>query len=117
MTSEDYDKLTDDEKRIKIARLHGYYKQIVDHGEGYTPYSAWFKDGLGHHLRHDSQLPNYLEDLNACHEFENANITHELSERYNRILFDTCTFEGWHPERATAKQRCKAFVLTMTEGE
>jgi len=122
MTSEEYDKLTDEEKRIKIARLHGYYKQIVDHGEGHTPYAAWFKDGLGHHSRHDSQLPNYLNDLNAMHEavmslseLDRArfwlNVARVILVGYVDRRVAQCHFE--EIAEATARQRAEAFVLTM----
>ena len=65
-------------------------------------------------------LPDYLNDLNACHEFEKVldKMTgiHEPSvgictgnEVYEDMLLGMCD----HPIRATAAQRCEAFLKTI----
>jgi len=111
MNSEEYDKLSDEEKRIKIAELCGYKAQ-----EGRV-------DGLGRpFLRlgetgrylHISEIPDYLNDLNACHEFEElivGDVEKEL--RYLGHLNEATRDNKLGMFRATAEQRCKAFVLTM----
>ena len=116
MTAEEYDKLTNEEKRIKVAELCGWTDFEMYEVNGRT---VWYGFHDTHHpqtkYRYVTPLPDYLNDLNAMHKAENANITNTLSPKYNKTLFDVCIRVGWHPERATAAQRAKAFVLTMTE--
>ena len=65
-------------------------------------------------------VPDYLNDLNACHEFEKVldKMTgiHGPSvgictgnEVYEDMLLGMCD----HPIRATAPQRCEAFLKTI----
>ena len=90
MTSEEYDKLKDEEIRIKVAELRG--------------------------CRQKRFHPDYLNDLNACHEFEkllDVDIDSPDSPRYRYAdWLYRVTPNDTQPFRATARQRCKAFVLT-----
>ena len=67
-------------------------------------------------------VPDYLNDLNACHEFEKVldKMTgiHGPSvgictgnEVYEDMLLGMCD----HPIRATATQRCEAFLKTINK--
>jgi len=70
-------------------------------------------------------LPDYLNDLNACYDFE-VRMRDESRLDYILCLWDVLElgnkFMGMNAaialimQTATAKQRCKAFVLTMTWG-
>jgi len=103
MTSEEYDKLSDEEIRIKVAECAG--KTCTCRG-------SLFGTGYTGCEIHDPDENNYLNDLNACHEFEDHLIAtlHEAGWREYSSHF----YGHTRPIRATARQRCKAFVLTMT---
>lgn len=67
--------------------------------------------------------PNYLNDLNACHEFEMAlkDKRVEYTKNLRKITRDhvrtmPMTIDEWELLSATAAQRCKALVLTMDGG-
>jgi hypothetical protein len=65
-------------------------------------------------------IPDYCNDLNACHEFEKL-LTIDQCDQFDYFLF----LENNKPEHAwpeaaslyefhaTAEQRCRAFVATM----
>lgn len=54
-------------------------------------------------------LPAYDSDLNACHEFEET-LTEWQDREYQTILVrETCC----RSHRATAEQRCRAFIAVM----
>jgi len=109
MKSEDYDKLKPEEVRIIIAELRGWV--AVD--RAVRGIYMEDKDGV------EDIIPDYLNDLNACHEFEDG-MTGAQQVIYGDWL-------GWIAQKtekplrwtwnATAAQRCRAFVLTMTRGE
>ena len=119
MTSEEYDKLKEDECQVKIAELCDW-TGICSHAVGDR--RVWY--GF-HHIHHPATehdyvtlLPNYPCDLNAMHEAESklANIqkvdyVNHLSEICKVSVLDDVT----STVLATAAQRCRAFVLTMTE--
>lgn len=57
--------------------------------------------------------PDYCHSLDAMHEAERV-IPEDDSGTYWKHLLDLCcNFPGTHVERATARQRAEAFVLTM----
>jgi len=100
------------EDRIKIAKACGYHRRRVDHGEGFKPYDAWFKDGLGHHFEHDAHLPDYLNDLNAMHDAEVCLIDQGHGESYQKHLQSIAGgYLSYH--LASASQRAKAFILSL----
>lgn len=131
MTRTQWAKLTDEEKRIKVAELCGWTDIVLY--DGY-----WW--GTRHWPTGESasgcEIPNYLNDLNAMHK---AVIAANTSQAFN---YDGPVVKGlprsfvqWldeiiHPEQfyaecekstlalitATAAQLAEAFVLTM-EGE
>jgi hypothetical protein len=108
------------EQRIAIAKACGYYKDIVDNGGSKGPYEAWFKNGLGHHMRLDTQLPDYLNDLNAMHSaekllndsqkvtyFHNLASGHVDSGEPTENYFNYC--------HSTAAQRAEAFLRCINQ--
>jgi hypothetical protein len=100
--------------RVKVAELCGF-KDLV-----------WFSGELHHgpHGLNAAVVPDYPNDLNACHEFEegladcdkNFYVIHlskeiGLAGRIAGITGSTVTaFKFAH---ATAEQRCRAFIATM----
>lgn len=54
----------------------------------------------------DAKLPNYPEDLNACHEMENT-LSVGQSLGFDQELIEICGKVDYH---ATALQRCEAFL-------
>ena len=72
---------------------------------GYTPTP-------GAHKKH---LPDYLADLNACHEMEQV-LTHDQRIDYMEWL-GLSSGEHWHKVwayvQATSAERCTAFIRTL----
>lgn len=75
-TSKELEALPDDELRVMLAELCGWKKLAspepllwtrdgVQHVVGHAPWRG--PDGR---LKQDEDLPNYPQDLNACHELE-----------------------------------------------
>lgn len=64
-------------------------------------------------------LPNYLNDLNAMHEAENAIMTGDLMDttsiqyRYSHYLYNVVVPSNRQPFRAKASQRAEAFLKTL----
>ena len=65
------------------------------------------KDGCGRNV------PNYPQDLNACHEMEKV-FGCELGV-YEHNLKQVCGYGYMCGAMATARQRCEAFIITMEE--
>jgi len=133
MTSEQWAKMSDDEKRVTVHKLAhpGNWRYRCDFGwdSGY-----WHHESDPEGKSCDTSVEfgpearvwpgyDYLHDLNACHEMEQAS-TIFRSWRDTEIWLNNlwvCTIgrpSGSLPDwsfvlRATAAQRCEAFVLTM----
>ena len=70
----------------------------------------------------DSELPDYLNDLNAMNEAE-ATLNYEQGEQFEDELCDICDMENRHKEyplpfrfavvHATTQQRAEAFLRTL----
>jgi hypothetical protein len=64
------------------------------------------------------QIPDYLTDLNACYEMENAldetSITKGMNFTYNNFLLGLSWPYNYH---ATAAQRAEAFLKTIGKWE
>ena len=121
MTSEQYDKLTDEEKRIKVAELCGWstLKITLERGR------KMMHETTGQVGYAKDVLPDYINDLNAMREAELVMLAQRRvfkqgwlnSEVYTNNLgriLDCSDKEDWILcVTATAAQRAKAFVLTM----
>jgi hypothetical protein len=102
--------MTDEEIRIKVAETMGWKPDPETkfwYALGPDEILAGFKDGIV------SPLPDYLNDLNACAEFE-ATLTDEELEAYrehlSELLNDTARIGlGF---TAKPKMRCLAYLKT-----
>lgn len=97
-----------EEQRIAIAEARGYLLAPLPQNPNQK---TWQKNGL------TTVLPDYLNDLNACHEFENT-LSIEGFLRYHSFLryIVLRLRETDCPERvisATAAQRAEAFLKTI----
>lgn len=113
MTREDYAKLTEEEKRIKVAELCGY------HNVQRYFFDLENRNDLGGKLTKKRTvspvlIPDYLNDLNAMHEAEKVMTPDQMSVYVSRLAF-ICLHDAMEDSAfATAAQRAEAFVLTMT---
>ena len=94
--------MRDDNIRLAIAGACGWtkIKRPLPMGDKQWCYTA--------------DLPDYLNDLNACHEMEGT-LTEAQYIVYGSHLWDVLCIEKkgvrlWH---ATARQRCEAFLKTI----
>lgn len=71
----------------------------------------------GRHIAYKGDIPSYTTDLNACREFEGAIIAlgPPALDTYEDFLFAICTRAGNRIFRATAAQRCEAFLKTINK--
>jgi len=115
MTREKYAKLTDEEKRVKVAELRGLTCDCTD------PNPELQLNGVVYWCPiHGDHKPCYLSNLNYTAEAEKALDRPILRFRYKRNL--QTVLDVWEaPDdirdfaliTATAEQRAEAFVLTM----
>ena len=114
-------------QRIAIAKAHGWTNIIIiplapkkkHSGEAGVSvcgarHPAW---GFG-----SSSIPDYLGDLNACHEMEKV-LDYEQCEAFSTTLADIVHAANREKEyafpwafariHATAPQRCEAFLRTL----
>jgi len=122
--------MTNEEIRIKIAEACGWVKQPVWVNCLGGDVHEWRKDGCltercvgGHSLQ---ELPDYLNDLNACAEFEKTLRGNKLDwyeHNLGRVVFKDTTDDDWSdslgssantkPLHASARQRAIAFLKTL----
>lgn len=100
--------MSDEQMRIKIAEACGWHEEKEPVGSANA--TAWWH----HNDRYPSYLmpvPDYLNDLNACAEFE-AMLT--SAERFTYIV-ELNKLCGDEPSAvwATARQRAEAFLKTL----
>lgn len=96
--------MTQEQKRIRIAEACGWKQCPTAMLHGFSPAGAW-RQSSKHGV---TSLPDYFNDLNACHEAEKTLTQFERSI-YRDLL--PSSFPGepsayWH---ATAAQRAEAF--------
>jgi hypothetical protein len=102
------DEMTDEQMRKAIAEEMGFAHVQVGAGYGYL------SNG------HAKSIPRYLEDLNACAEFEKT-IMPGKYEKYLAVLavivgndfYEHKTHWSPYAESATARQRAIAFLKTL----
>lgn len=121
MNREEYRKLTDVEKRIKVAELCGW-KNFEPNDNGTCDITEIGCGWLGTNLEGFElcPVPDYLNDLNAMAEAETM-LVDGLGDLYNYHLWtvvrqDSERLGVWDQIfvwKATAAQRAEAFVLTM----
>jgi len=122
MTNEQLKSMSNEEIRIKVAELLDWTEcqpasVTLDEPRGYNPAYA---DRVNPWR---TVIPNFPEDLNACHDIEDT-LTDIQFCKYVQILCGHTTtgerIQWTGPDagracRASARQRCDAFILTMTE--
>jgi len=138
MTDDYYDKMSDEDLQlqIKVAEFLGWTNVSLASKSSNTNAVKRAKRlgvpdiviGVPKGSTDLKTVPNYLNDLNACHEFEKimdtkqavnyglklAEIIFEDDPMFS-VEFDGVSIEGlFDIAHATAKQKCKAYVLTMT---
>lgn len=108
--------MTPEAQRIAIAKACGLSTDTHAVGGVFVYYD---RNG---HMR--PSLPDYLNDLNACHEMENV-LTAEQGQTWAGLLCDmTDRFDGdawkhaaYSLAHATAAQRAEAFLKTLGKWE
>ena len=107
MTLEQVKQLSDDEIRIKVAELLWWYIADAKNGLGVAHGQAIWPHTV-------KPLPNYPQDLNACHEMEK---TLSLGEKcyYVDLLQGKMGSLEWG--FATARQRCESFIAVKEREE
>jgi hypothetical protein len=122
-------KLTLEQKRVKITECLGW-KGCTDARCDYRKAQHLHKDGrvwfFENYTMPEVRIPNWFNDLNACHDIEKKLEGDEDIERYMDKLTDLCggdtpkgtaSFTAYF---ATAAQRAECFGITMQlwkEGE
>jgi hypothetical protein len=101
------------QQRIQIAEACGYVP--VPRNHYWTKDESWWNRPNGGHACERAELPDYGDDLNACHEMEKTlNAVQQI--RYAKLLHKPhdsqrhylhAEFDVLH---ATAEQRCLAFL-------
>lgn len=103
--------MTPEAQRIAIAEACGWAdgdgKSNWPH-YGYGPNSKPYPES-------PEKIPDYLNDLNAMHEAEEA-LTHDQLLRYHGFLLNICG-ERCHPLMASAPHRAEAFLKTINKWE
>ncbi len=116
--------MTDEQINIKIAKARGY----VDLEKLWEGYHKWRHPNghviFGSKSNKYSCLPNYCNDLNACHELaawldteQQIQFAEELwflvSENPYRVWWNLNANEAYQLAEATARQRAEAFLRIM----
>lgn len=99
--------MTDQEIKKEIAEFLGFTDLHISPGSG----QLYGREKPNHRVR--TTLPNYPEDLNACHDFEKLILKNEPvmgRNTYGYVLKDVA---GKHYYHATARQRCEALLRTI----
>lgn len=130
--------MTNDEKRIAIAEKCGWVWYRIPYHDRETHHrclclpalheydgqaECWLVRADGSericnmkYMEDNGHVPNYTEDLNACHEMEKVLTTFQQADYVNFLYRSNTTNKPQyfiHPDCfATAAQRCDAFLLT-----
>lgn len=111
MNRETWEKLSDLEKWIKVAELCGWkgpFRMGNVHLHGHNPKSVH-----GVHYAYGEHVPDYLNDLNAMKEAEDALITKQNTGMWMHYLCLACMHAKEHTCRASARSRAEALVLVL----
>ena len=105
MTREQWAKLSPEIQRIMVAELCGWKDIEPENCSPLFDVVSGRRDSIVY-----TEIPDYLNDLNAMHEAEELVKTDELFGEYGIWLERLGDWDGFC---ATAAQRAEAFVLTM----
>jgi hypothetical protein len=74
----------------------------------------WYRHPVEKTVSSVHNMPDYYNDLNACVEFEEAVCKHDSEQDvYVNYLYIRMASGNRHPVRATAPQRCEAYLRTI----
>ena len=121
MTLEEVQALSDEELRIRVAKLCGWeYKKPDSNGLVWCkhPVHGWKKPKRIQPPYAPHDVPRYPQDLNTMHEAELAtfgpsSVYNEKWEPLMNALDKVTGGLSWSVYTATARQRAEAFVLAM----
>lgn len=104
-----HDTMSPESQRIAIAEACGWVMR-KNESDWLAPDGMVYQNWGGF-----TSCPDNLNDLNACHEFEKAIIAlgPPALDTYEDFLLAICTRAGNRIFRATATQRCEAFLKTI----
>lgn len=115
-----YSKLTDEELRVEVAKALGWTEicPCTEYHWG-EPWSGF--DGRLRGLPED--IPNFPNDLNACHEFAMA-LSNSDRQQFAHALQDVVNVEAerhgsedlFYELNANGRQRCIALLMTLKPG-
>lgn len=113
--------MSDEQMRIAIADACGIAVYEEPDGSGLWSCKGSYKTGISKEHAQRVSLPDYLNDLNACAEFE-ATLTDDELWEYSKLLMDYRQAANGFPlasrsevlklQKATVRQRCIAFLKT-----
>lgn len=112
MNKIELDKMTDEEKNIKIAELCGWSNIRI--GVLFTVLCGTVPRKNKYCRKKWIPIPDYLNDLNAMYEAEQI-LENQKFYHYYAVLCQIVLDEekGCHFASATARQRADAFLLTI----
>lgn len=100
-------KMTDQQINERIAVICGWRRSPeFDFITGEKKYATFTKDGI---VSNETTLPDYANDLNACHEFEMIESILK-GEAYNNMLDFLTLQQGVLIWNASARTRCEALL-------
>lgn len=108
--------MTDEQMKIAIAEACGI--KVYRRGD----ILGWRNEAFEHHpcKGNGSELPDYLNDLNAMHEAEKALCSSDCAKYRDSLSQNTNIFDDmvgacidWRLVHATARQRAIAFIKTL----
>jgi hypothetical protein len=110
--------MSPEKQRIAIAKACGWKSptlpEVAALQEGWSTSGQHWLSPAGV-LRPSHHMPDYLADLNACHEMENV-LTHDQRIDYMEWLglsSDDYWYKVWAYVHATSAERCTAFIRTL----
>lgn len=109
--------MSPESQQIAIAEACGFEVTRIEYDGDGKIYQVWAltpDSWAGKDVR--PWLPDF-NDLNACHQFEKILIAlgPPALDTYELFLFAICTRAGNRIFRATAAQRCEAFLRTINK--
>jgi hypothetical protein len=110
--------MTPESQRIAIAEACGWKIRRTANGEICQTWQGWRtqdenKIRLAWRILQSQPVPDYLNDLNACHEMEKVLTDDKFSHYGWTMLQSEPNIECRRYLSATAAQRCEAFLRAL----
>ncbi len=97
-----------EQQRIAIAEICGFVKNT---NTAFGKTAPWWYNPAGQ-IFWESELPDYLNDLNAMHEAEKV-LDEKQQQEYVNLLLTGDSLNYFAEIHATATQRAEAFLRTL----